>query len=68
MFTRKETTIKVPFTIFRGFQVRKKIQLMFRTPNDAVKGKCYVFSGYNKRNKVCLVDLEYNKLEEATFG
>ena len=27
-------------------------------PKDSMKGKCYVFSGFKKRTKVCLVYLE----------
>ena len=32
-----------------------------------MEGKCYVFSGYKQRNKVCLVYLEW-KLQQDTYG
>ena len=44
--------------IFRRFEVRKNIALMFWRPKDIMEGKCYVFSGHKQRNKVCLVYLE----------
>ena len=58
---------KQPSKIFRVFEVRKKVQLMFRKTNGRMKGKCYVFRDYIQRNKVCLVDLEC-KLKEGTYG
>ena len=30
---------------------------MFWTPKNSIKGKCYVFSGYEQKNQVCLVYL-----------
>ena len=32
-----------------------------------MKGKCYVFSGYEQRNKVCFVYLEC-KLQQDRYG
>ena len=40
---------------------------MFRKPNDGMKGKCYVFSGYKQKNKVFLVYLE-KKLQQDRCG
>ena len=45
VFRNKEITSNVEPNTFRGFEVRKKIQMMFLKPNDSMKGKCYVFSG-----------------------
>ena len=36
---------------------------MFCRPKDSMKRECYVFSGYNQRNEVCLLYLE-NKLQQ----
>ena len=35
----KQTTNKVPPNIFRAFQVRKKVRLMFRRSKDSMKRK-----------------------------
>ena len=53
----KEVTSKVPSNIFRGFEVRRKVRLMFWRPKDSMKGKRSVFCGYKQRNKVCLMYL-----------
>ena len=41
--------------IFRGIEVRKNVRLIFWSPNDTMKSKCYVFSGHKQRNKERLV-------------
>ena len=64
---RKQRTNKVLPNIFRGFEVRRKVRLMFRTPKYSIKRKCYVFGSYEQRNNVPLVDLQ-SKLKEATYG
>ena len=40
---------------------------MFWRPKVGMKGKCYVLSGYKKRNNVCLVYLE-TKLQQDSYG
>ena len=40
---------------------------MFWRPNDSMKGKCYVFSCYKQRNKLCLVYLDF-KLQQDSYG
>ena len=67
VFRSKEKTNKVPPNIFRDSEVRKKLRFMFWRPNDSMKGKCYVFSGYKQRNKLCLVYLEC-KLQQDSYG
>ena len=64
---RKQRTNKVLPNIFRGFEVRRKVRLMFRTPKYSIKRKCDVFGSYEQRNNVPLVDLQ-SKLKEATYG
>ena len=56
----------VPRNIFRGFGVRKKVELMFWRAKDSIKSKCYRFSNYKERNKVCVVYLEC-KLQEDKY-
>ena len=46
---------KVLHNIFRLFEVRKKVRLMFWKPKDSMKAKCYVFSDYKQRNKLCFL-------------
>ena len=58
VFGMKQTRNKVLLNIFRGFKKERKIQLMFLIGKDTMKRKCYVFSCYKDRNKVCLVCLE----------
>ena len=58
VFGVKETTNKVPRNIFRGFQVRKKVQLMFWRLKYTIKRKCDSFSCYKERNKVFFLYLE----------
>ena len=62
-----KTRSKVSRNIFRSFEVRKKIRLMYWTPNNSIKGKCYVFSRYKQRNKMCLLYLEC-KLQQYRYG
>ena len=40
---------------------------MFSRPKDSRKNKCYIFSGYKERSKVCLVYLEC-KLQQDSYG
>ena len=54
----------VPPIIFRGFGVRKKVGLMFWRSQDSMKSKCYRFSNYKERNKVCVVYLECKPQED----
>ena len=55
VFRNKETTNKVPPNIFRGFEVRWKVGVIFRRTKEFIKSKCYSFSSYKEGNKVCLV-------------
>ena len=41
--------------------------MMFWRPKVSMKGKCYVFSGFKQRIKVCLVYLEF-KLQQESYG
>ena len=66
VFRGKQATKKITLIIFRALEVRKKVRLIIWTPEDTMKGKCYVFSGYKKKNKVCLVDVEC-KLQEDSY-
>ena len=45
--------------IFRGFEVRKKVRLMFWRTKDSMRSKYSAFSRSKERNKVCLVYLEW---------
>ena len=47
-----------PPNMFRGFDLRGKVRLTFSQRKDIMKRKCYVFSKYKQRNKVCVVYLE----------
>ena len=67
VLTKKQTRNKVLRNIFTGFEVRRKVGMMFRRPKDGMKSKCYVFRGYNKRNKVSLVYLA-RKIQENRHG
>ena len=40
---------------------------MFQMPEDTMKRKCYVFSGYKQRNKVRLFFLA-GKLQQDSYG
>ena len=40
---------------FRGFVVRKKNIINVLKSKNSMKGKCYAFSRYKQKNKVCLV-------------
>ena len=64
--TSKKTRKKRPPKVFGGFEGRKKVQLMFSRPKNNMKGKCYSFSDYKQRNKVCLVYLEC-KLRQDSY-
>ena len=63
VFRGKQTTNKVPSNIFRGFELRTKVQLMFWGPNNSMKGKGDIFSGYKQTSKVCFVYLQ-SKLQQ----
>ena len=67
IFSSKQTTNRVAPNIFKGFEVRKKVGLMFWRPKETMKAKCYVFIGYKQRNKVNLVYSEC-KLQQYTYG
>ena len=67
IFRSTETTKNVPRNIISGFEVRKKVRLMFSRPKDSMKGKCYPFSGYKERNKVPLVYFGC-KLQQDSYG
>ena len=43
----KQQTKDNIYRVTRGFEVRKKLRLMFR--KDSMKGKCYVVSGYKQK-------------------
>ena len=51
--------------IFRSFEVRKKIRLIFLTWKHSINIKFYVLSAYNSRNKVSLVYVEWNLPEDG---
>ena len=38
VFRRKETRKKAPSQIFRGFEVRKKVRMVFTKPKKKTKG------------------------------
>ena len=63
--TSKKTRKKRPPKLFRGFEGRKKVQLMFSRPKNNMKGKCYSFSDYKQRNKVCLVFLKWKMQQDS---
>ena len=58
---------KVLRNIIAGFKGRKNVRLIFSTPSDIMKDKCYVFSSYKQRYKVWLVYLKC-KLHEDSYG
>ena len=58
VFRSKQTTNNLPPNIFRCFEVRAKVRLMFSGPNDSLKGKWNVFSSYKQTSKMCFVYLE----------
>ena len=53
--------------MFKGFQVRKKVNLMFWTATATMKGKCSTFSDHKQKNKVGSVHLE-RQLQEDRYG
>ena len=67
-FRTKQTTNKVPHNIVRGFEVRTKVRLMFWTWKESMKGKCYIFSCYKRKNNVRLVYLLEGKLQIDRYG
>ena len=67
VFRSKQTTNKVPPKIFRGFEVRRKVRLIFWKPKHNMKRKCYVFSCYEQRDKVWLVYLEIKLRDDWYF-
>ena len=44
--------------IFRGFEVRKNVRLMFSWPKHSIKSKSYVLSASDLRNHVYVLHLE----------
>ena len=52
--------------MFRWFEVRKKVVLMFSRPHESMKTKCYLFRGYKQRYRVFSVYLEC-KLEQESY-
>ena len=58
IFQSKQTRKKVPLNIFRGFEERKMVRVMFSMPKDRVNGRYCAFSSYKQRNKVAFVYLE----------
>ena len=67
VFRTKQRAKKVRANIFRGFQIRKIVRLMFWTTKHSMNGKYHVFSGYKERSKVRLVYLE-GKPQEERYG
>ena len=67
IFRKYQTTNKVPRNMFRKFEVRKKMQFLYRRPKNSMKSKCYVFNDYKQRNKACLCYLEC-KLQPDRYG
>ena len=47
----KET--KYRLTYFEVWKRKEKVLLMLYRTKDCMKTKCYIFSGYKKRNDVC---------------
>ena len=60
-------TNKVRRNSSTGFEVGRKVGLMFWRSKDSIKVKSYVFSAYKQRNKVSLVDLNC-KLQKYSSG
>ena len=58
VFRRKQITKKVPPNIFKDFEVRQKVRLMFWRSKVAMIGKCHNFISYKERTNLCLVNLE----------
>ena len=50
--------------MFRGFKLRKKVQLMFSRAKDSMKGKRCVFRDSKQRIKVLLMFLGFKVLTE----
>ena len=50
--------------MFRGFKLRKKVQLMFSRAKDSRKSKRYVFRDSKQRIKVLLMFLGFKVLTE----
>ena len=50
-----------------GFKVRIKVRMMFWRPKDDMKSKCYSITGYEERNKLCLMYLEF-KAQQKRYG
>ena len=63
-FSSKQTTNKVLPNIFRCFEIRIRVWLMFWTANHSMKGKCDVFRGYKETSKVCFLYLECKVQED----
>ena len=63
----KQTIKKIETNIITGFKFKKKVRLMFSRPKYTMKGKCYVFSGYQERKRVPFVSLECT-LQKDRYG
>ena len=51
--------------MFRGFKLRKKVQLMFSRAKDSMKGKRCVFRDSKQRIKVLLMFLGFKVLQKG---
>ena len=67
VFRRKQIPNKESPKIFRDLEVRKMVGLMLWSPQYSIKVECYIFSGYQQRNKVGLVHLEW-KWHQDRYG
>ena len=65
VFTSKQTKTELSCK-FPEILKKKKARLIFLGPKEHMKGKCYVFSAYNERHKVCYMYLEC-KLREDSY-
>ena len=57
---------KLPHNIFRGLKLKKKVRLIFSSPKDRLKDKCYLFSLCKQRNQVPFLYLE-RKLQQDRY-
>ena len=62
VFLKKQTTKKVLPNIFKDFEVRRKVRIMFK---NNVKSKYYIFNGYKLGNKMCLEYLEFKLKQDS---
>ena len=64
VFRTNQTTNKIPPKIFKRFQIRKKLPLMYWRPMENMKGKCCAFADLKQSNTCarCLSSGNCNKI------